>query len=103
MEWLGELWRRLLFPFRRRQFDRDLEEEMRFHLEMKARDSGASAARRQFGNATLLHERSREMWAWRWIERAGRELPRSSLPRARGRFAPAWRAEIGRASCRERV
>jgi hypothetical protein len=28
MEWPGELWRSLRFPFRRRQFDRDLEEEI---------------------------------------------------------------------------
>jgi hypothetical protein len=47
MESLAELWRRLLFLFRRRQFDHDLEEEMRFHLEMKSRDSGLNAARRQ--------------------------------------------------------
>ena len=39
MERLAEVWRRLLFLFRRRQFDRDLEEEMRFHLEMKGRES----------------------------------------------------------------
>jgi hypothetical protein len=37
---IGEVWRRLLFLFRRR-FDRDLEEEMRFHLDMQARGSFA--------------------------------------------------------------
>ncbi|HUI58025.1 MAG TPA: hypothetical protein VLY04_23785 [Bryobacteraceae bacterium] len=36
MERLAEMWRRLLYLLRRRQFDRDLEEEMRFHVEMKA-------------------------------------------------------------------
>ncbi|HSB17074.1 MAG TPA: ABC transporter permease [Bryobacteraceae bacterium] len=64
MEWLDELWRRLLFPFRRRQFDRDLEEEMQFHLDMKAREIGPVAARRKFGNSTLLQEDSREVWGW---------------------------------------
>jgi len=46
MERLGELWRRLLFLFRGGQFDRDLEEEMRFHLEMRSAESGNLAARR---------------------------------------------------------
>ena len=58
----GEWWRRLLFPFRRRQFDRDLEEEMRFHLDMKAREAGPAAARRIFGNVALFQEQSREAW-----------------------------------------
>jgi predicted permease len=69
MERLAELWRRLLFLFRRRQFDRDLEEEMRFHLEMKGRESGANAARRQFGNTALLQEDCRDAWGWRILER----------------------------------
>jgi putative ABC transport system permease protein len=56
MEGPGELWRRLLFLFRRRQFDRDLEEEMRFHLEM--------SGRRQFGSLALAQEDSREAWGW---------------------------------------
>ena len=65
----GELWRRLLFLFRRRQFDRDLEEEMRFHLDMQARESGAAAARRKFGNTALWQEESREAWGWMAAER----------------------------------
>jgi len=32
------IWRKLLFLFRRGKFDRDLEEEMRFHLEMNTDD-----------------------------------------------------------------
>ncbi len=68
MERLAEVWRRLLFLFRRQQFDRDLAEEMRFHLEMKAAESGAAAARRRFGNAALLLEDSREAWGWAGVE-----------------------------------
>ena len=68
MDWPGELWRRLLYPLRRRQFDRDLEEEMRFHLEMKAAESGDAAARRSFGNLALLQEDSRRAWGWAGIE-----------------------------------
>jgi len=65
---IGELWRRLVFLLRRGRFNRELDEEMRFHLEMKGQAAGHYAARRQFGNPTLLKEVSREMWGWRSIE-----------------------------------
>jgi predicted permease len=70
---LGEIWRKFIFLLRRGRFNRDLEEEMRFHLEMKAQDDAGGeesvyAARRQFGNPTLLQEVSREMWGWRSLE-----------------------------------
>jgi predicted permease len=76
-------WRRLPFLFRRRRFDRDLEDEMRFHLEMKAqqnRSEGMSAeearyaARRRFGNVTLLRERSWEAWGWGAAERFAKDV-----------------------------
>jgi hypothetical protein len=79
---IHRLWNRLRFLFKRSQFDRDLEEEMRFHLDMKAeqnREAGMDAeearyaAQRQFGNATRLKEMSREAWAWRAIEEFGRD------------------------------
>ena len=60
MEWFGEVWRRLLFLLRRRQFDRDIEEEMRLHREL--------AGARRFGNELLLREESRDSWGWRWLE-----------------------------------
>ncbi|HEX5081754.1 MAG TPA: permease prefix domain 1-containing protein [Blastocatellia bacterium] len=74
---LSQLWRRLLFYLRRDQFNRELEEEMRFHLELKAQENAGAgmapmearyAAQRQFGNLTLLLEVSRDMWAVRSIE-----------------------------------
>jgi putative ABC transport system permease protein len=68
MAWLEELWRRLLILLRWRQYDRDLEEEMRFHLEMKAEESGSAEAHRQFGNATLLREDVRQAWGWAALE-----------------------------------
>jgi len=78
MERLGELWRRLLFLFRKRRFDRELEEEMHFHLEMKQAaaetDEARFAARRRFGNVTLLREESRELWGWSWAERIAQDL-----------------------------
>jgi predicted permease len=77
MDWLRELARRLGMLVHRRQFDADLEEEMRLHLELRqqeqvqsgmtARDAEA-AARRQFGNVTSLTERSRIAWGWEGFE-----------------------------------
>src|SRR5215510_9788830 len=83
MDKLSQLWRRLLFYARRDSFDRELEEEMRFHLEMKAEENLASgtsqeearyAARRQFGNQTLLQEVSRDMWGFRFLETLARDM-----------------------------
>lgn len=83
MEWMREFGRRLSVLFRRGRFDRELEEEMQFHLELKAeenRENGMAgkdadyAARRQFGNSALLKENSREMWGWSWLESLGRDV-----------------------------
>src|SRR5262249_12594500 len=80
---LSQLWRRLLFYARRNRFDRELEEEMRFHLEMKAEENLAAGispeearykAQRQFGNQTLLREVSRDMWGIRSIETLFQDL-----------------------------
>lgn len=77
MNQLIQLWRRLLFYVRGDQLNRELEEEMRFHLEMKAAENLARgmpleearfAAQRQFGNQTLLREVSLDMWAFRSLE-----------------------------------
>src|SRR5215472_10546673 len=74
---LREICRRLLFYLRKDRFDRELEDEVSFHLEMKAiakmydglaPADARLAAKRQFGNQTRLKERSREMWSFRWIE-----------------------------------
>ena len=61
---MSELFRRLVYLFRRQRLDRELDEEMQFHLRMKEKARGAGAARRQFGNFTLWKEVSREMWGW---------------------------------------
>jgi len=72
---MGALWRKLRVFMRRGQLDRELEEEMRFHLEMKTQELGdAWRARREFGNPTLLREISGEAWSWRWLEALGQDL-----------------------------
>jgi predicted permease len=76
MNWAGEFWRRLCFRLRGARFDRDLAEEMRLHVDLRAADKQAdgippeaavAAARRQFGNATHLREISRDAWGWTWL------------------------------------
>jgi putative ABC transport system permease protein len=68
---------------RRDRFDREIEEEMRFHQMMRTEENQADgltveearyASRRQFGNQSLLQEASREMWAFRWIETIFQDL-----------------------------
>jgi len=77
MNWFTELGRRFLMLFRRSQFDRDLEEEMRLHRELREQEQlerGLSpkeahyAAQKRFGNDLVLREESREMWGWNWLE-----------------------------------
>jgi macrolide transport system ATP-binding/permease protein len=66
--------RKTALLLRRRNFDQDLQEEMAFHQEQTAKEFEAGgitpeaahyAAMRQFGNATLLQERSREVVQFR--------------------------------------
>ena len=77
MNWLREVARRLRMLMHRRQFDADLEEEMRLHLELRQQehlesgmtaDSARAAARRRFGNVTALREKSHMAWGWGWFE-----------------------------------
>jgi putative ABC transport system permease protein len=79
----GGLWRRLLFALRKDRMAEELEEEMRLHTELRARElreSGLNAAdadyaaRRRFGNRTLIGETSREMWSFLALETLWREL-----------------------------
>jgi len=88
MDKLSQLWRRLLYYLRREKFDRELDEEMQLHLEMKAEENlGAGmspeearyTAQRQFGNQTLLREVSREMSSFRLRPTTNRKRARLSL------------------------
>ena len=71
---MSDFWRRLRGLFYRDRLDRELEEEMRAHLEMLAEEVGKGAAGRQFGNATLLKETSREAWGWRVLDEMARDF-----------------------------
>jgi predicted permease len=70
MSWMSEL-------FGRWKREKELEEEVRGHLEMAARervDRGSEAgeaeraARREFGNVELVKEVTRNAWGWRWLQ-----------------------------------
>jgi putative ABC transport system permease protein len=75
---VGSVLRRLLFFFQRKKFDRELEDELRFHEEMKAHaladadgmssDEARAAARRRIGNPLRLREQSREPWMFATVE-----------------------------------
>jgi predicted permease len=63
--------------FRRRHLYNELAEEMRLHLEERteqlmregmSRKEAEQAARRAFGNRTVIEERSREVWQWPTLE-----------------------------------
>jgi hypothetical protein len=69
--------------WRRRLRDRDLERELRAHLELEAaerQENGLGpedaryAAHRVFGNTTLLKETMHDMWGWTSLDRLGQDL-----------------------------
>jgi predicted Zn-dependent protease len=70
MNWLKQLFTR------RRRYD-ELSETIREHLEEKiadlmddgmTREEAEQAARREFGNVTLIEQHSREVWQWPTLE-----------------------------------
>ncbi|MGE5322219.1 MAG: ADOP family duplicated permease, partial [Actinomycetota bacterium] len=76
MTWLRQL-------FSRRRLYHDLSEEMQDHLEEKtaelvqagmSREAALAAARREFGNATLVEERGREVWQCLPLEHLVRDI-----------------------------
>jgi predicted permease len=67
----------------RRQFDTELEEEIRLHLELRQQqqiecgmtpDDARAAARRGFGNVTSLKEKSHMAWGWEWFEQLVQDM-----------------------------
>jgi putative ABC transport system permease protein len=82
-ELLTGLWLRIRMLAMRRRLDRDLEDEVEFHLAMRreklaraglAEDEASAAARRRFGNATLRRETLRSMWSFAWLDALVRDL-----------------------------
>lgn len=69
------------WPIRKR--DADLERELRSDLELEEEEQRASglsaeearyAARRAFGNATVIREQTHAVWSWNWLESLSQDL-----------------------------
>ena len=82
-EWLSIVRLRCRALLHRRRLERDLEEELRFHLATRAeryRQSGmhpsaaSQDARLNFGNPTHWKEMCRDMWTFYWIETFWQDL-----------------------------
>ena len=82
MSWMNELLRKLRTLFSGQRFDRELEDEMTLHLELRQKeliaqgvspDDARRQARRGFGNPTVLREASRDAWGWNWLEQLGQD------------------------------
>ena len=68
-----KLWKKLRYLLERDSFDRNLQEEMRFHRDMaeekltelgEQRDAAHYESMKRFGNATLAQEDSRSQWTF---------------------------------------
>src|SRR5436309_15640769 len=83
MIWLGEFARRFRMLIHRREFDADLEEEIRLHIELRQQEefqSGMTAydaqatARRRLGNTMYLKEESHIAWGREWLENVAQDV-----------------------------
>ena len=77
MSLAGEIRRRLTMLLHRGRFRRELDEEIRLHLELRRQQQIASgltpeaarqSAQRRFGNTTRIKEKSHMAWGWDWLE-----------------------------------
>ncbi len=80
---LHDLLLRLRTLAHRRRLDADVDDELAFHLEMRASqiesagvdpETARRAARRQFGNVTAIRERVRDMWSFPSAESVWRDM-----------------------------
>jgi putative ABC transport system permease protein len=83
LEWARRSWLRVKALWKRQELDRDLEDEVAFHLAMSEKKNRAAgvegdearyAARRQFGNATRVKEKAREQWTFAWVEAVWQDI-----------------------------
>src|SRR5208282_5179469 len=81
--WLNQIRLRIKALWKRQQLDRDLDDELAYHLAMREEknrlagidaEEARYAARRQLGNTTLVKETSRELWAFVRLETLWQDL-----------------------------
>ena len=66
---LREFRLRIRSLWRRRQLERDLQDELAYHMELRR-----SGARAPFGNETLVREEMRDMWTFTRLEDLRRDI-----------------------------
>ncbi len=80
---LSKLVRRIRYLLGQDQRDRSLAEEIRSHLDLHAEElvnqglqpeAADYAARRRFGNSTLIREDARAVWIARWFDEIAQDL-----------------------------
>jgi macrolide transport system ATP-binding/permease protein len=83
MIWTQRLWLRLKALARREKFAKELDEEIRFHLDEQIAENVAAgmspgearlAAMRVFGSGTLAREDAWARWGWLWLEQIGQDI-----------------------------
>ena len=83
MSWHDDLGYRLSTLWRRGRHEDDLDEELRFHLEMEierrmangeSRSEATRAARLDFGAPEAIKEACRDAWGTRWLDETWRDL-----------------------------
>jgi predicted permease len=77
MNWLKELGRRMFYLGRQTNFNRELDDEMQFHIDARAdelesagvpRAQALVQARREFGSSVRMREHTRSAWQIHWLE-----------------------------------
>jgi predicted permease len=83
MRWLDTVRMRLRMLFHRGEERARLDAELDFHIERQTEDNIAAGmapeearqrAMREFGNATVIREKTQETWSWTWAERLGQDV-----------------------------
>ena len=83
MSFLSTLGRRLRMLVGGSRLDRDLDEEIRLHQDLRrdqlraaglSDDQASAAARRRFGNSLQLRDESVDVWGWRWLEQIAQDV-----------------------------
>ncbi len=96
---MTRLLRRLRYLLQRDRRERELDDELQFHLEMKQRElesrgldraAAARAARRSLGNLPLTRDHARDVWIAPWLESVVQDVRSAGRLLARnGRFTIA--------------
>jgi len=82
-DWLTKTWVRIKTLINRQQLDRDLEDELNFHLGMRKEklqaeglnpDVAHFASLKRFGNVISVQEACRETWSFSWVENLWQDI-----------------------------